>query len=713
MSGAASPGTSAPTGPAGSQPVTSGPRRHQSYEALYSDDTIHPAWAPAYQTTAGVWEHTPAAITGTELAAQLKTHQDTIPMAFLGVFGDGSTMGEVRVLHQPKYYSPPLGVQPVADLHDKMYALYDDLGAGNFVPHIRFPAAYLDVLGPIRVPTETTLTQTSPFPDRFGPYPTASAEVEDVHLRKTCWVPPRVAALVLGSRDRSVAAVAKLLDSNISAFTEGGSWNKLRLSLLVWIRAAMTVSAQGVSLMCLPAPEQAPMDRNLIDFRWRCVTSDLPTLGSGAIQSGAEQISAAIGAGVTAYTDAREEERRRAEAREREKAGTVRKKFAHCMTPLLRLTQQTVPEDVTTVWHELAKVGAKHHRSTLQSAMNENAQLLRVKPPTVSPLLSGILADPTQWRTDTYDVELHQGWTLWGCLARERRGKSAESRRARAYDLATRLGSTVSHSDVEKFLEVESGFTVPSPAHIIETMEHNMVIAHTMLGEDHSVTRAFQQITTWMVQHNALMTEKWLGASDSIWWPTAVVFYFHKELSCWVNYQLDSSDPVAAPNFMGWTHKLQINDQWHRGLPTQLSIDHIGSDEKSQLSGLTAGTGLTDLTGNSDDSATRVSKGGDTGTDWSKGTLMSRGDANPKLAEFKTHSVSYQEMIKAAKAANDPIPTDDNGVPFCLSYHLRGQCYDNCGRHKSRKDPSMVSNHRSLSDSEAGRLAKWCKSHYK
>ena len=91
---------------------------------------------------------------------------------------------------------------------------------------------------------------------------------------------------------------------------------------------------------------------------------------------------------------------------------------------------------------------------------------------------------------------------------------------------------------------------------------------------------------------------------------------------------------------------------------------------------------------------------------------MLRGNPHPKLAQFKQHTKSYQDMLKEAKAANDPLPIDSNGVPFCMSYHLRGRCYDNCSRHVNRKDPSMKTNHRDLSDSEAEDLAKWCKTYY-
>jgi hypothetical protein len=50
----------------------------------------------------------------------------------------------------------------------------------------------------------------------------------------------------------------------------------------------------------------------------------------------------------------------------------------------------------------------------------------------------------------------------------------------------------------------------------------------------------------------------------------------------------------------------------------------------------------------------------------------------------------------AAARGSDPIPVDKNGTAYCLGYHIRGECWYNCKRHKDRMKPRLKSSHRSL-----------------
>jgi len=159
------------------------------------------------------------------------------------------------------------------------------------------------ILAPLRVPTENTFTQTNSVPHTIW-------TVSHLYLvRCLVWVLPRVTSLVLGATSRHPGKIIRLLANSLSSFTPDGSWTHLRASLLVWLHAVITIDGNGKSLVCMDTPTQVPMHRELVGFRWQLVTTNLPTLVDKAIQSGAEQISAAIVAGVQAYTNAREEER--------------------------------------------------------------------------------------------------------------------------------------------------------------------------------------------------------------------------------------------------------------------------------------------------------------------------------------------------------------------------------------------------------------------
>ena len=57
-----------------------------------------------------------------------------------------------------------------------------------------------------------------------------------------------------------------------------------------------------------------------------------------------------------------------------------------------------------------------------------------------------------------------------------------------------------------------------------------------------------------------------------------------------------------------------------------------------------------------------------------------------------------QLMEQATILTGSPVPQTADGLPFCLSYHLKGVCDSNCGSRQA---------HRALSPHERGILSAW------
>jgi hypothetical protein len=57
-----------------------------------------------------------------------------------------------------------------------------------------------------------------------------------------------------------------------------------------------------------------------------------------------------------------------------------------------------------------------------------------------------------------------------------------------------------------------------------------------------------------------------------------------------------------------------------------------------------------------------------------------------------------------AREANRGVPNNDDHVEFCLSYHVLGFCWENCGR---------TQDHRSHRPAEHARLVAWCTDCYR
>lgn len=552
MSGATTPpaGSAAPSG------ATPPPRLHQSYQSLYADEQQHPKWTSSYAGPTTVMTILPNSVDGVTLKQQLNNNRDSVPMTWLGVFTDPTNpngMGVVKVVHGLAVYGAPIGVTAIPSVHDQLYCLVDDLLPGNQVPHFILPETALDVTANLRLPTLDTLNANlNPLPTHFGPYNNNGTDSEHVLTRFLCWVPPFVASLVMNSSDRSPQAIAALIGSAIASI----GWRNLESNLLVWLPAMLTVDPQGHSLVALPPLRQAPMDEGLVNFRWGIVSRDLPTLGNAAIHSGAKQISAAIGSGVAAFVDYRQEEAQRRVAAEAAKKGTVRKKYDHCMVELLRLLQVETPEDAPDVWHKLAAGSSKTTRATVQASVSQTCQSLGLPPTIVSPGLATTLASPPDYLTDELDGDLHQGWTLWRSLAKTGMGRKEDRSVSQAYDLAQSMGSALSYADASQFLTSDSTVSVPTPAHAIATVKASYAISYTFLGSTHTVTSSFSRLVRWLNNNQLLLQQKWESFTpDPLAFPTAMVFYFHKDLSTWVNYQLTSDRAIPGPDFLEWSYK--------------------------------------------------------------------------------------------------------------------------------------------------------------
>lgn len=662
----------------------------------------------------------PNSVDGARLKQQLNNNRDSVPMTWLGVFQDPSNpagMGEVKVVHGLAVYGTPIGTVANPAVHDRLYCLVDDLLPGNQVPHFILPEAALDVTGDIRVPTLDTLNANlNPLPTHFGPYNNNGADSEYIQTRSLCWVPPFIASQVINSGDRSPHTIAALVGSAVASI----GWRHLESNLLVWLRAMLTVDPIGQSMVAIPPFKQASLDEGLVNFRWGIVSSDLPTLGNAVIHSGAQQISAAIGSGVAAFVDYRQEESERRLAAEAAKKGTVRKKYEHCMVELLRLLQVEAPEDAPDVWHKLASGSSKTTRATVQASISRTCQSLGLPSMTVSPGLAATLVSPPDYATDELDGDLHQGWTVWRSLAKTGLGRKEDRSVSQAYDLAQSMGTALSYADASQFLTADTTVSVATPAHAIATLKANYAISHTLLGASHTVTTSFMRLIRWLDNNQLLLQQKWeTFTPDPLAFPTAMLFYFHKDLSTWINYQLVSDRSIPGPDFLEWSYKLSKRDQWFRGLPSSMEygdligggkqeIGVVSDDGRTMVSGLTetsssTGSNLTDSKDGSDKGGKDKDGRGDRG----KPMTQDPADQVAALLAFKNPPRQLRVALKAAADAGDPLPADDYNVPFCLSYHTKGSCYDNCNRHAK----ASKSNHRKLGKAEVDRLVTWCKKH--
>jgi hypothetical protein len=74
-----------------------------------------------------------------------------------------------------------------------------------------------------------------------------------------------------------------------------------------------------------------------------------------------------------------------------------------------------------------------------------------------------------------------------------------------------------------------------------------------------------------------------------------------------------------------------------------------------------------------------------------------------RFEEFKARGIRIGRLKEKLKERNVKIPTNANGVPMCLAFHVLGYCNERCN---SARD------HATHTDKEDKDLAAWCKAHF-
>jgi hypothetical protein len=217
-----------------------------------------------------------------------------------------------------------------------------------------------------------------------------------------------------------------------------------------------------------------------------------------------------------------------------------------------------------------------------------------------------------------------------------------------------------------------------------------------------------------------LIQETWDAFFEPVYFPTAVLFYLHKDLATWISLQMHSTSVVPAPNFMEWVMKVMKRDSWYRGMPPG-STPQVGPSFMPLITGggATHASNLTSLTGASTITSAGTpggsgTPGGGTGGPGTGADAPARKHTQPpadhqaEFVPFRDCKKTLKDIMSESARNNDPMPLDKNGTAYCLGYHIRGECWMNCKRHISRIPPKIKSNHCRLDASELATIVPWC-----
>jgi hypothetical protein len=107
---------------------------------------------------------------------------------------------------------------------------------------------------------------------------------------------------------------------------------------------------------------------------------------------------------------------------------------------------------------------------------------------------------------------------------------------------------------------------------------------------------------------------------------------------------------------------------------------------------VTMATGLSTLTPGS----------GLTGLSTRSGTFMKNTTVDPALQSLLPAGIKTADLV-----GSDPVPTNDDNHPICLSYHIRGGCFSNCHRKENHSRPLSATDKAKLSNWMVDQVAKF------
>jgi hypothetical protein len=722
MAANAPPAGQVPPGPAAGVPpappanAPAPAQLHQTYASLYGDTVRFPPNAPINRGPMNLMNILPGglALTGSQIRAQISSNEDRVPQAWMTLSVNPlnpQDIGLVQIIHRHSFYGPPMGMPHDPDVHNRLYGLLGDLQAGRQFYNVIIPDHRFSVTANVRIPTFPVINQIlaqDVIPPLMGPYYAADAGTEVVRTRNMCWLPPKYAAIALG---RPPMDPMEFLTIVGNAIDTDGLMQELD-PCLTWMRVAATRAAPGQpAINAFEALSLATPRPELTAHMWHKIELDLPNLGNTAVLMGATHIAGAVGALTNTVVNFKSEENAYRLAAKADKKMTVRKKWRHCLSELLKLTHCDAPEDVPPVWEALADIPAKTHRATVQSFVNAMATSLGYQAPLISPSFATTLTGVVTWRTDEYDVAPSTGFSIYNLVAKTAEHRQFDAQVAQSYDLCMDASTTVTQSDAVAFLK--TGDTTPpsSLLHALETLCNAVVVLSVFLGTEHPLTNGLHGCADWCNQNKLSIQERMRLDPESWLCPAYMVHYFHKDIATWITLQLSSTLKLPSPNFMEWASKMLKGDSWKRPLPMVfLSLrddpySTVVSSASSAVSGLTTPTVSTQGSG----SQLVIPPAGK--------ALVAMGGMDQPLADqqaefepFRGISVKIGSVLEKAAAKNHPIPADDNGVPFCLSYHIRGKCYENCSRHSLRT--RKKTQHRRLTAAELKTIVPWCVTHF-
>ena len=605
----------------------------------------------------------------------------SIPKMFLKLTSSDDGEYMVRAVHRVTAFACGPEITPYDNKH---YGILGDVLPDNSCEMVRFPGHAFDLADEVNVPTIDSMTerldQLEPG-KLLGPFDADAPAVEKVQTRFSIPVPQEYIPILLGEDE--LLHPTDLWETMGVAIINNQQQEELA-PLLDWIRVACTHTVNKKKPK-EPANHMGPdsevfppfrVDAPFAAFRRSILKADLPQL-FGATAPDLTDIANTVGDVLRAehQLNRAQAERQHREAQQPKLPTEVQPEATRVH---LRLVGTDDEANLPAVYHYLAQAKKIERRQAVERAVSERCAeqdaATHITPLVTRELFEMIRSGKVAPRYDQRD-DLAVGLSPFTCgYFPDQQMLEAARGRTEAFDLQQSGTAQLTLTETEKLTSKDVPFPVDS-WHATNMLQATSVVMDIVQGPGHPHAAAFRRFlgNQWPSMVNAIQTTDPGDLKDVGHMYTRILMQIRQKLSTYLRAlavdthlftladldmgrgpQLPNYDDIATTVIEGSFHLLP-------SIPTR----YLKS--KNPRSG-----------------------GGGTGGQQPSNTSNNLG------AQLQNPS-PHAPWIDGFAARNVPLntvtdpPKDANGNEVCMSFHLRGRCYENCPRRATHVQHTQLS----------------------
>jgi hypothetical protein len=688
------------------QPVT----RYANYFQRYNDESLDPFkgdYGPV-MTTFRASVASEAAARAHKLYEQVFTTSEVQPHAYMILTQDTPGKFNISVLHRPYRHVAPMG-----SATEKLdVALMGDM-RGLLPPTlVYFPENGFKHLGNLLVPTSSTLDQA--FADdgaaqSVGPYDDDEAGTELVATRPLIYLPPKYAPIALANPTMTPRKAWEAIAGLIRVGDHSASEVDAMKPLLDWLRVACTHADVDIGQHRLlseapsyPHPPVPSLDM-AIETRLR---RDLPGINPTTVGPDSSTTRA-----INHLTDEMLRVSHDGVLRDQQaKTKDPRSYYGSGVVILMRVTYAPTTDHLPEVYHDIACSPKRMERQAIEErlrAVADTLGLLDYVPAATAGLTKKISGcDFSHFDLQDLEAGIHPFCTTYRTPAARTKLRQALN----VYD-DLREGTGANLGDFQVLRDTEKTGFPYSMTDTTYCFKSFRILLHTLLGDLHPLVTAWDTFVSMWIGRAAPLSEYLNHCQYAL-----VLRWLQIRFSAWFSDQHREPVRVAIPDFLGLIQKILHQEAWEPSLPSKYQTHGPHTNITPTVFRPAAAPAVaappaapprrnprvapglfTPPAVRPQPAAAQPAAGG-------RGSRCNNNDFRSAFLPFRQLGLPLAQVRDRARDANRPVPNNNDGTEFCISFHVLGFCWENCGR---------LQDHREHMLNEHNKLLSWCTDCYR